>query len=210
MRRSWMRPVAFALALALAGPLTAGCYGKFALTKKIYDWNGSLGNKFVVSLVMFIFFVVPVYAIAGFVDWILINVIEFWTGNNPAAWNETETQERLVERDDGTKVKMTLSDRGATMRVEIAAPGQEVKVMVLHRTADGLEASDASGAVVASASFEGSGALRVRDAAGRVMEEKNAGQVEALTAAAERGTGSLLVAFEAQKALSGARLATAR
>ena len=210
MRRTWTRPVAFALALALVGPLTAGCYGKFALSKKIYDWNGSLGNKYVISLVYFILNVVPVYGISLFVDWVLLNVIEFWTGSNPVAMKEGETQERVVQREGGGELKMTLSDRGTAMRVEITEPGQAAKVMEFRKTDEGFTALDGSGRLVASGSVDASGAMAVRSADGAVLGSRTGLEMDALAAASARGTGSLLVAIEAQQARSGHRVATAR
>jgi hypothetical protein len=211
MRRSpWIRPVSLAVALLVAGPMTAGCYGKFALTKKVYDWNGSLGNKFVVSLVMFVLFLVPVYPIAGFVDWILLNVIEFWTGANPMTLQEGETQEKLVERADGTRVKMILSDRGETMRVETAAPGQEPKVLVLHRTAEGFAAADAAGASLGAVAVDAAGGVSLRDASGALVRRMSAGQVDQLEAAADRGMGRLLKAVVAQRDAASPRVAAAR
>lgn len=210
MRRSWTRPVALALSLAFVGPLTAGCYGKFALSKKVFDWNGSLGNKFVISLVFFILNVVPVYGITLFVDWILLNVIEFWTGNNPAAMLDGETQERIVKREGGGELKMTLSDRGTAMRVVITEPGKDVKVMEFRKTDKGFEALDGAGKLVASSTADASGAIAVRTADGALLGSKTGLQVDALAGAATRGTGSLLVAIEAQQALAGARLSSAR
>ncbi len=62
---------------------STGCYGQFALTKKLHDWNGSLGDKWVESLVFWGFLIVPIYAVSTFGDAVVFNVIEFWTGNNP-------------------------------------------------------------------------------------------------------------------------------
>jgi hypothetical protein len=73
-----------ALALAVSTPLT-GCYGSFGLTKKIYKWNGSLGNKFLNTVVMWAFLIIPVYQLASLGDLIIFNLIEFWTGSNPVA-----------------------------------------------------------------------------------------------------------------------------
>jgi hypothetical protein len=77
------------VSLALAGLLTstavgtAGCYGSFAVTKKLYDWNGGLGNKFVKTLVFWGLIIIPAYELVTFGDFIIFNLIEFWTGSNP-------------------------------------------------------------------------------------------------------------------------------
>ncbi len=41
--------------LMSAAMLNTSCIGSFALTKNVYSWNQSLGNKFVNVLVFFIF-----------------------------------------------------------------------------------------------------------------------------------------------------------
>ena len=58
------------------------CYGPFNLTKKLHKWNGSLGDKFVNELVFFGMLVVPVYEATLFLDGVIFNSIEFWTGSN--------------------------------------------------------------------------------------------------------------------------------
>jgi hypothetical protein len=75
----------------------SGCYGNFSLTKKLYSWNGSVGNKFVNTIVMWVLFILPVYEIAGAVDFAILNLIEFWTGKNPMAMNENETETQFVK-----------------------------------------------------------------------------------------------------------------
>jgi hypothetical protein len=75
-----------------------GCFGKFALTRMIYEWNDSLGNNFLKSLVMWVLIIIPVYAIAGFVDIVLLNLIEFWSGSNPLAMKEGEVEKQLLTK----------------------------------------------------------------------------------------------------------------
>lgn len=63
----------------------SSCIGSFGLTNKVYTWNKSVGDKFVNELVFLVFCAVPVYEFAVFIDAILLNSIEFWTGDNPVA-----------------------------------------------------------------------------------------------------------------------------
>jgi hypothetical protein len=71
-------------ALALAS-FTTGCFGQFALTRKLYNWNDGLGNKFVKTVVLWAFMIIPVYEVLGLADLWVLNVIEFWGGSNPVA-----------------------------------------------------------------------------------------------------------------------------
>lgn len=119
--------------LLLGGALAlgaSGCYGKFALTKKLYDWNGSLGNKFLVWIVFIIFVIVPVYGVATFVDGFIFNLIEFWTGSNPLGGGSAVSSgggeaERTVHDEDGTRTTMTRVDE-KTVRVVRHDPSGEL------------------------------------------------------------------------------------
>lgn len=78
-----------------------GCYGNMSLTKKVYHFNGSVGNKFVQSIVNWAFWVCPVYEAAMFMDIVFFNTIEFWTGNNPISMNEGEKVIKYAEGKNG-------------------------------------------------------------------------------------------------------------
>ncbi|MCH5241752.1 MAG: DUF3332 domain-containing protein [Muribaculaceae bacterium] len=59
------------------------CIGSFSLTNKVLTWNHNVNNKFVNELVFFAFWVLPVYEVTALADLLVINSIEFWSGNNP-------------------------------------------------------------------------------------------------------------------------------
>lgn len=92
-----------ALSLVAAGSLLfaasmplQGCYGGFNLTSKLYKWNGSLGDKWINSLVMVAFSIVPIYGIAITADALVFNTIEFWGGSNPVTMGPNEKDTRTV------------------------------------------------------------------------------------------------------------------
>lgn len=87
------------------------CYGPFVLTKKLYRWNGSLGNKYVNSIVFWALLIVPVYGIVGFVDFAVLNTVEFWTGKNPLAMKEGESETKYVKKDNKTYKMTATKDR---------------------------------------------------------------------------------------------------
>ena len=84
----------------------SGCYGPFRLTKNLHEWNGTVGDKFINSLVFFAFIVIPVYEVAVFIDGVVLNTIEFWTGDNPIAMGENDKDVQIVKR-DGNKYRIT-------------------------------------------------------------------------------------------------------
>ncbi|CAN5378056.1 hypothetical protein BH11BAC2_BH11BAC2_21730 [soil metagenome] len=94
--------------------LQSGCYGKFALTGKLYDWNGQIGDKFVNSLVFFVLCVIPVYPAAAFVDAVIFNLIEFWSGSNPIAMKEGQHEEQLITK-NGVDYKMEATKNQLTI-----------------------------------------------------------------------------------------------
>ena len=84
-----------ALIFAASTPLQ-GCYGSFALTQKLYKWNGKQGDKWINSIIMVAFTIVPIYPVVGFVDLVGFNTVEFWSGNNPVTMGPTERDSKLV------------------------------------------------------------------------------------------------------------------
>ena len=70
----------------------SGCYGKMALTRKVYRVNGEVKDKYLRSLVTWAFIIVPVYGISALADFIVFNTIEFWSGRNPVAEGEKNFQ----------------------------------------------------------------------------------------------------------------------
>jgi Domain of unknown function (DUF3332) len=100
--------------VAAVGALSAGCFGKFQLTRKVYDINQSIDEKYVRSAATWIFVIVPVYGFAALADLIVFNVIEFWTGENPVA----SAPVTKVYAQGNVKTVLTLSrDGSATVAV---------------------------------------------------------------------------------------------
>jgi hypothetical protein len=65
--------------------LFSSCIGSFALFNKVKTWNQGVGNKFVNELVFVALHIIPVYGIVYLADVLVINSIEFWSGENPVA-----------------------------------------------------------------------------------------------------------------------------
>ncbi len=75
-----------------------GCYGRFPITNAIYDWNGDVTDNHIInSVIMVVLAIIPVYGLAIFVDALIINSIEFWSGDD-VELSQTHIQE------DGTVV----------------------------------------------------------------------------------------------------------
>jgi hypothetical protein len=98
-----------ALLMLGIGTLNTGCMGSWAITKKLYKWNEhATGNKFVDNA---IFWILSwwVYGVTMFVDFAILNLIEFWTGSNPLAMGPGEIEKGIVKGSDGNTYEMTVT-----------------------------------------------------------------------------------------------------
>lgn len=85
-----------------------GCYGNFTLTRKLYQWNGSLGNKYVNNFVFWVCLFLPVYEIAAAADFLVLNTIEFWNGTNPMGMAPGQEVIKYAQTEDAS-FKITIT-----------------------------------------------------------------------------------------------------
>lgn len=88
-----------------------GCFGSFTLSRKVYDFNASMGDKFLQSIVMWVFWIAPVYGTVMFIDVAVLNLIEFWSGSNPLAMNENDSEQRFYTHEGVTYEVITTKNR---------------------------------------------------------------------------------------------------
>ncbi len=113
-----MKKVKIVSLAALIGMLSVtqtSCIGSFSLTSKVYQWNQSFGDKWVNELVFIVLLIVPVYEVSFFLDGVILNSIEFWTGTNPVALKPGETESEIVEGTDGNQYQITASQNQFTV-----------------------------------------------------------------------------------------------
>ena len=75
--------VATVIALS-ASMMMQSCIGSFALFNKVKNWNEHVGDKFVNEIVFVAMWILPVYELCFAADLLVLNSIEFWSGENPA------------------------------------------------------------------------------------------------------------------------------
>lgn len=144
----WARRLVAAAVLIGFLPLaTSGCYGRFELTRKVYRFNGSISHdKWIEWLAFLVLVIVPIYGIAVFVDAIVANSLEFWTGRNPILAREGAT--RVVRAEDGSVAVMTLrADR--SIAVVVTSPDGRQQEFSLVRESDAVAAFAPDGALLA-------------------------------------------------------------
>jgi hypothetical protein len=77
---------AAALMLGASAMVMSSCIGTFGLSNKLLTWNQRVTNeKWINELVFFVLCVVQVYSVSLFIDAVVFNSIEFWTGASPLA-----------------------------------------------------------------------------------------------------------------------------
>ena len=110
-----------AILLAGASMTFSSCVGSFALTNKLLSWNRQIGSKFVNELVFFAFWILPVYEVSALADVLVINSIEFWSGNNPVEASvkaiDTDHGRYLIDC-DGKGYTITYQPSGEKTRLE--------------------------------------------------------------------------------------------
>ena len=107
------------------------CYGNFSLVKKLYNWNGTIENKFAKSAATWIMFIIPVYGVAGFIDFVILNVIEFWSGENPVTMSAGDKEVQYVEK-DGKTYQITATKN----RFDIVEQGKDNPVSLIYQESD--------------------------------------------------------------------------
>lgn len=106
------------IAIAASLPLQS-CIGSFALTNKVLGWNNQVGSKFVNELVFFAFWILPVYEVTAVADLLVLNSIEFWSGNNPVAQST-----QVIDTDQG-RYYIACDGKGYTVK---APNGDEMRL----------------------------------------------------------------------------------
>ena len=190
--------------VAAVGTLSAGCFGKFQLTRKLYDVNQSIDEKYIRSAATWIF-IIP-YALTGILDFVIFNVIEFWTGENPAASapvtkvsalgngkavltlsRDGSATVAVIERYEGARRVSTLRVRddgaGKVTAVETVA-GENVREVVAVAASDG--SVDVTVATAAGAGTERYPAPSVR------AQEARAAWIASEVAQASRGAAGTI------------------
>lgn len=104
----------------LAATLTmSSCVGSFSLFNKLASWNKDATGNNILNEIIFIV-ISPAYAICTMVDALVLNSIEFWTGDNPVASRIGTT--KMVEGEDGLMYAVKYLKNG----YEITKPNGEI------------------------------------------------------------------------------------
>lgn len=177
---------------ALATLSATGCFGGFNLTRKLYGFNASVSNKFARWLVFLLLVIIPIYGLFLFIDVILLNLIEFWSGTNPVSGQRDIGDGHMlaftilpgqpdvvrVEHSRHGKVKRVLHARRHDDGVTILGPSLEPLARV-RQTADGASVERPGGAVVATLDEDALERIEAEIAGGKPASEAALAEMDA-------------------------------
>ncbi len=134
------------LAVLLLASVAAGCYGSFRLTRNLYRINQSVDEKYVRSALTWVL-IIP-YAVTGFLDFTVFNVIEFWTGESRLE-PVKETTRYYRDGADAFTVRLAREGTAVAMTIERYRDGRFVSVQNVRDdgrvVASSLSAADGGG-----------------------------------------------------------------
>lgn len=122
MKKRFLIP---AIIVSLTGSmLCSSCLGSFSLTKKLLAWNNQVGDKLVNELVFFALWPLPAYPVSLLADVLVLNSIEFWSGNKPVASSERVVEGidgRYLVKSDADGYTIITEETGETVRLDFCA-----------------------------------------------------------------------------------------
>lgn len=123
MKRKGLKTAACLIAGAV---LTTSCVGSFAMFNKLASWNKrATDSKFLNELIFIV--ISPAYGIAGMIDALVLNTIEFWTGDNPMTNQIGKTKK--IKGDDGLLYAVKILENG----YEVQRPNGEVFYLTYNK-----------------------------------------------------------------------------
>ena len=142
--------VAVAMVAIMMGTIGTGCFASFPLTRGLYKFNDSFGNKWAKWGMFIVFSIIPAYIVTTFVDALFLNSYEFWSG-------KVITVEK--EHEDGTRLAMYSTDKN-TLVISVTKPDGENNTWELVKIDENAGLlRDNSGEILASAEMTPQGTL---------------------------------------------------
>jgi len=168
--------------------VVSGCFGPFNLTRRLYNWNEQVGQKWEREIAFLLLALTPVYFATTLADAIVFNSMEFWTGSNPVD-PPTSSRRRsslpntrhLVRGDEAVKMSRYDAPGYRALTLEFFQAGVPNGGLQFERR-DGQPtvARDVEGRVLFRAQTLLDGSVLVSDSMGREVALYSADQVEHL------------------------------
>ncbi|MGO8703455.1 MAG: DUF3332 family protein [Candidatus Brocadiia bacterium] len=174
-----IRLVACIVLIALL-PMAMGCYGSFPITHTIYKFNGEVTRfRLVHTIVFWVFIIIPVYWIGILADAIVLNLIEFWTGESATVSSQTLP--------DGTRVTLEPSADGKEAVLIASRDGKVLQSVHFIRISEKeVQVFDDAGRKLGSVVRSASSGLILTDAQGASVRTISAGEISDFRKAMEQ------------------------
>lgn len=145
--------------------MLTGCFGSFEATRGVHKWNKSISHNKLAQEALFLgLIIIPVYGVATLLDAIIINSIEFWTGDNPMA---KAGDQKRVDGQDGSYAISTLKADGS-VDIQVVEANGNIHFMNLQMQDEKMLGRDLAGDVVATANLQ-SGAHQMASAGASIQ-----------------------------------------
>ncbi|GLU43505.1 DUF3332 domain-containing protein [Allomuricauda sp. NBRC 101325] len=148
-----MKKVIFASLMACTILFTS-CLGSYNAFNNLRGWNqGVTNSRFLDNLIFWGLWIVPVYPLFILGDTIIFNVIEFWSGSNPIAMKDGESETQMVEH-EGNTYKMTATKNRMQVAV-VDGPKKGNKIDLVYKPSEkSWNAIKPNGEIIKLSSFE--------------------------------------------------------
>ena len=112
--------------------LFTSCLGSYNAFNNLRAWNqGATDSKFLDNLIFWGLWIVPVYELFILGDTLIFNVIEFWSGSNPIAMKDGESETQMVEH-EGNTYKMVATKNRIQITV-VEGPKEGMKLELFYK-----------------------------------------------------------------------------
>ena len=169
----------------------SGCYGPFNLTRRVHQWNGQVGDKWVQEIVFIVLVWAPVYGLSTLGDAVIFNTIEFWGGKNPVAppgmtRNGEPQTKRLARGNSEAVLTYTPGSGHGQFLIEQFQQGHPTDSLRIEQRDGATVGVDADNRVLFTAQTLPDGSLMIQDATGQTLATYSAHQVDRMLAKANR------------------------
>ena len=118
--------------VATIGFTQTGCMGSFQLLKGLYSWNETVTqNKAINNIIFWAFNILPVYSTCAFIDLVILNLPEFWTGSNPVAMGPDDLEEQEITKDG-----LTYTLRATQNKFELISAENKIEMSMVYTMDD--------------------------------------------------------------------------
>ena len=118
------------LGMLVSSILFSSCIGSFRLTGNVYSWNNSFREDLLREVVFLGLVIAPIYAFTLFVDALLFNTIEFWSGKNPISMKEGEKDIKVVENNN--KIYQITASKNRFDITQLQGPNKGVSESLIY------------------------------------------------------------------------------